>query len=218
MLYVKLKPYPGSFSRIYKRGVEMKRLTKKILALILAVMLTASIGVTAFAAGISSVKAQSIALSDAGVKKASALKLKVEKDRENGKSVYEVDFYVRKNGKLLEYDYTILASSGKILKKTVETEATAPKAVTGLKVKSKTASTVTLAWSKSARAKGYLVYKYNAVAKKYVKLAATSALSYKITGLKKNTAYKFAVRPYLKDEGIALACPTYTKISVRTAK
>ena len=61
-------------------------------------------------------KALSIALGNAVVSSEAARKVKVEKDRENGRTVYEVDFEA--GG--YEYEYEIDAASGKILKKEKE--------------------------------------------------------------------------------------------------
>lgn len=61
-------------------------------------------------------KALSIALGNAGVSSGDAKRVKVEKDRENGRMVYEVEFDA--NG--YEYDYEIDAATGKILKKEKE--------------------------------------------------------------------------------------------------
>ena len=57
-------------------------------------------------------KAKEIALKHAGVSKSDARKLRCEKDRENGRVVYEVEF--KANG--YEYEYEIDALTGKILK------------------------------------------------------------------------------------------------------
>nr|WP_316626630.1 PepSY domain-containing protein [uncultured Ruminococcus sp.] len=162
-------------------------------------------------------QAVAIALKSAGVKEKKALKLTAKQDNENGKRVYEVEFYVKKDGKLIEYDYTILVSNGQILKKESSVEAKAPAKVSSLKVKAKTDTTVTLKWSRSKGADGYLVYRYDSAQKKYVKIAAVKARSYKATGLKADTTYKFAVRSYVREDGITLACTGYTKRSVKTA-
>ncbi|MCD8232743.1 MAG: fibronectin type III domain-containing protein [Clostridiales bacterium] len=65
---------------------------------------------------IGTAKAKSIALTDAGVTESQVRDLEVEKDKENGVVVYEVSFDY--NG--YEYDYTINATSGKIIEKEVE--------------------------------------------------------------------------------------------------
>lgn len=71
-------------------------------------------------------------------------------------------------------------------------------------MKAKTDTTVTLKWSRSKGADGYLVYRYDSAQKKYVKIAAVKARSYKATGLKADTTYKFAVRSYVREDGITL--------------
>jgi uncharacterized membrane protein YkoI len=61
-------------------------------------------------------KAQSIALTDAGLSEADVRKLKVKLDREDGVKVYEVEF---KSGRM-EYEYEIHPISGAILKSDME--------------------------------------------------------------------------------------------------
>ena len=63
-------------------------------------------------------KAKSIALSHAGVKESAASRLSVEKDYDDGRIEYSVEFTA--NGK--EYDYEIHGESGKILDYDVEVE------------------------------------------------------------------------------------------------
>lgn len=60
---------------------------------------------------IGSEKAKSIALNHAGVTAANAKFVKVERDRDDGRLEYEVEFYAGNK----EYDYEILASDGTIL-------------------------------------------------------------------------------------------------------
>lgn len=178
---------------------------------------TKSVTVPSAGKNITREQAVAIALKSAGVKEKKALKLTAKQDNENGKRVYEVEFYVKKDGKLIEYDYTILVSNGQILKKESSVEAKAPAKVSSLKVKAKTDTTVTLKWSRVKGADGYLVYRYDNAQKKYVKIAAVKSRSYKVTGLKADTTYKFAVRAYVREDGITLACTSYTKRSVKTA-
>lgn len=61
---------------------------------------------------ISADKAKEIALNHAGVLKEDATFLKAERDSENGKAVYEVEFYSKDKK---EYDYEIDANTGEIL-------------------------------------------------------------------------------------------------------
>lgn len=72
-----------------------------------------------------------------------------------------------------------------------------PSKVTGLTCSSKSTTTVTLKWNKSAGNKvRYYVYSYNSSTKKYTNLGSTTTTAYKITGLKANTNYKYSVRAY----------------------
>ena len=61
-------------------------------------------------------KAKSIALSDAGVKAATATFTTAKLDRDDGRYVYEIDFYTTDT----EYDYEIDATTGKILERDSE--------------------------------------------------------------------------------------------------
>lgn len=65
--------------------------------------------------------------------------------------------------------------------------------VTGIKKSNITKSSVTLKWNKIKSAGKYNVYVYNKSRKKYIKLKTIKNTSVKITGLKKNTQYKFKV-------------------------
>ena len=60
---------------------------------------------------IGSEKAKSIALNHAGVTSSTAKFVKVERDRDDGRLLYEVEFYAGNK----EYDYEILAADGTIL-------------------------------------------------------------------------------------------------------
>ena len=61
-------------------------------------------------------KAKSIALNDAGVSAAAASFTKAKLDRDDGRYVYEIDFYTSE----YEYDYEIDATTGKILDRDAE--------------------------------------------------------------------------------------------------
>ena len=56
-----------------------------------------------------------------------------------------------------------------------------------------------LTWKAAENANGYRVYLYDTKTESFVKKASTTSLSAKITGLKDNTEYKFAVQAYYKD-------------------
>jgi hypothetical protein len=55
-----------------------------------------------------------------------------------------------------------------------------------------------LTWKAAENANGYRVYLYDTKTESFVKKASTTSLSAKITGLKDNTEYKFAVQAYYK--------------------
>ena len=57
---------------------------------------------------------------------------------------------------------------------------------------------VKLTWTKADNANGYRVYLFNTKTNKFERKTSTTALNVKITGLKPNTEYKFAVQAYYK--------------------
>lgn len=90
----------------------------KIFALcvcVIAVMVSAALA----AANIGEAKAKKIATEHAMVKQADVQAMRVKMDTENGKLVYDVEFYA-KNAK---YDYEIDAASGTILKHEMKAQA-----------------------------------------------------------------------------------------------
>lgn len=77
-------------------------------------------------------------------------------------------------------------------------DCTKPAQTKNLKAATKS-STVTLTWSKVARAGGYRIYRYNSKTKKYEKIATVKGnktFSYKDTKLKKGLTMKYKVRAY----------------------
>lgn len=74
----------------------------------------------------------------------------------------------------------------------------APKAATGVKAKTVTSSSITLEWSKATGTTGYRVYQYSPSKGEYVLKKSLTGNSYKVTGLKGNTTYKFKIRSYAK--------------------
>lgn len=67
--------------------------------------------------------------------------------------------------------------------------------VTGLAVKSKSTSAIRLTWDRAADVKDYIIYQYNDSLNKYEKIAQVSSTqsSYKVSGLKAGTIYKFRI-------------------------
>ncbi len=102
----------------------------------------------------------------------------------------------------------------------------APKSTTGVKAKSQTTSSITLTWSKTTGATGYRVYQYSSSKGEYVlKKSVKGTTTYKVTGLKAGTTYKFKIKPYVKsDDGTVIwgsassALSTGTKPSTPTVK
>ncbi len=76
-----------------------------------------------------------------------------------------------------------------------------------------TASAVTLDWKAVSGAAGYRVYVYEGGWKA---LGNTSSLTYKITGLKAGTSYKFAVRAYLEAGDKTVLAPSYKSFTTYT--
>ena len=66
-------------------------------------------------------RAKAIALQDAGYTAAQATFIRVKLDRDDGRRIYEVEFYVR-DGAILEFDYEIEAYTGAILDSDREVE------------------------------------------------------------------------------------------------
>ena len=97
------------------------------------------------------------------------------------------------------------------------TTATRPAAATVTKA-NKTSTAVRLFW-KNVTCTGYKIQRYNASTKKWVtvKYVPTGTTNYKISGLKKNTSYKFRILAYRYDgkKNIPGAWSYYT---VKTAK
>ena len=81
-----------------------------------------------------------------------------------------------------------------------------PKATTGVKAKTQTTDSITLTWSKTTGATGYRVYQYSSSKGEYVvKASVKGATTYKVTGLKAGTTYKFKIKPYVKaDDGTVI--------------
>ncbi len=116
---------------------------------------------------------------------------------------YPIDININvKNASILKiYVFDLEASSvgssylfgNMILRKGDSIRISSP---TGLKVTATNTTALNLAWNQVSGATGYVVYQYNASAKKYTKLGATKKNSYKVTKLNPGTTYRFAVKAY----------------------
>ena len=92
-------------------------------------------------------KAQEIALAHAGIKAADATITKSKLDYDDGRQVYEIEFYVSGSSGYTEYDYEIEAATGKIVSYDHDAESYAPPAQStnsGVKVTEATAKKTAL--------------------------------------------------------------------------
>ena len=92
-------------------------------------------------------RAKEIALNHAGVKAADATVTKSKLDYEDGRQVYEIEFYVSGSSGYTEYDYEIEAATGKIVSYDHDAEIYAPPAQStnsGVKVTEATAKKTAL--------------------------------------------------------------------------
>lgn len=95
----------------------------------------------------------------------------------------------------------------------------APKATTGVKAKTQTTSSITLSWSKTTGATGYRVYQYSSSKGEYVlKKSVKGTTTYKVTGLKAGTTYKFKIRPYTKTEDGTVIWGSYSSVLTTATK
>ena len=80
-----------------------------------------------------------------------------------------------------------------------------------------TKNTVTLTWSKVEGATGYRIYQYSTTEKKYVtKATIEGKTSYKVTGLKVDTTYKFKIKPYAKTSKKTVWGKESSVVSIKT--
>ena len=90
--------------------------------------------------------------------------------------------------------FTVVQTSAFALPTTTLTQAVAkPSQVKNVKATAGT-NYVTLTWSKASNTTKYYVFSYNTSTKKYACLGNTTKLTYKISNLKSNTTYRFAVQ------------------------
>lgn len=94
---------------------------KTFLSLALAVLVFAGCGAQAKDIGVD--KAKEIAIGHAGITAQEANFIRSDKDRENGKTVYDVEFYSKDK---TEYDYEIDAETGEIISYDSEVENFTP--------------------------------------------------------------------------------------------
>ncbi len=97
--------------------------------------------------------------------------------------------------------------------------ATRPNTTTVTKA-NKTSTAVRLFWKKTT-CTGYRILRYDSATKKWVRVTAvgsSATTQYKISGLKKNTTYKFKVQPYVKVGSKVIDGAASAVFTVKTAK
>ena len=205
----------------------MKKLNKKLSAILIAIVLTLALAVSASAADVgrvtglkaSAIVNNSVALSWNSIAAADGYRLQV---RENGgawttvSDTIQTNSYVVKNLKfgstysfkvnaydLVEVKLPIIGViSSEKDHATYSTEVSVSHTlgkVTGLKVASTTPTKVKLSWTKVTDAEGYLVQKK--VDGKWKNVKTTTSTSYTVTGLKTNSTTPFRVKAYVTVNG-----------------
>lgn len=97
-----------------------------------------------------------------------------------------------------------------------KTVNTLPSAVTGFTYSARSTKAILLKWNKNNSATGYVIEQYKNG--KWVKIKTVtnkSSVSYKVTGLKKATSYKFRIRAY-KSYGSAKLYSSYVTKTMKT--
>ena len=97
--------------------------------------------------------------------------------------------------------------------------ATRPNTTTVTKA-NKTSTAVRLFWKKTT-CSGYRILRYDSAKKKWVRVTAvgsSATTQYKISGLKKNTTYKFKVQPYVKVGSKVIDGAASAVFTVKTSK
>ena len=163
------------------------------------------------------------------ISKISSVKLSSTKVAYNGKTRTPSIVVTDANGNELvkDIDYTVTYDSGRKLpgiyninvkfignyqdSKSLKFTIT-PKATTGVKATEKTGTSITLSWTKTIGATGYRVYQYSSSKGEYVLKKSVKTTKYKVTGLKKNTSYKFKIRPYKKTEDGTVIWGSYSNV------
>ena len=91
-----------------------------------------------------------------------------------------------------------------------------PKMMSNVKVSARTASTITLSWSKNTSATGYVIEQYKSGKWVQIKnITANSTISLKVSGLAKSTTHKFRIKAYNTSNGTTLYS-AYTNINGTT--
>jgi hypothetical protein len=77
------------------------------------------------------------------------------------------------------------------------TATTSPSDIQNFRVGGKTASVIRLNWNKNTTADGYIIEQYkNGKWVRVTKLSSNATTTYRVTGLKSKTTYKFRMKAY----------------------
>ncbi len=93
---------------------------------------------------------------------------------------------------------------------------TRPGKVADVKASSVKTTSFTLKWEKTEATSCYYVYQYNTKKKKYVKIATVNGNSYKATGLKAGTTYKYKIKSVKLEKGKSVCTNTSAVFSFTT--
>jgi len=170
---------------------------KKVLSVILAVVIAASLAISAFAAQLTATQAEDIALNDAGVARANAQLIPTSLERDDGKTYYEIEFYATVNGNIYEYEYEVDANSGRITERDYDLHKLGAPVVKGSNV-AKTGK-VKLTWNAVAGAVNYMVYRSTTKNGVYTHVLTTTNTSYINTGAGAGKTYYYKVRAIARD-------------------
>lgn len=96
------------------------------------------------------------------------------------------------------------------------TATTNPANVSVFKAGSISENAIKLTWDKTAGADGYIVYRYNTVAKKYGRIAKGKNLAFTDKNLESGTTYKYAIRAYKIVNGKDLLSKSYPELTTST--
>ncbi|MGN0469053.1 MAG: leucine-rich repeat protein [Acutalibacteraceae bacterium] len=92
-----------------------------------------------------------------------------------------------------------------------------PNNVSGLKVSSRTISSLTLKWNKVSGVDGYIIYVYNSSTGKYDYVNDITGTSFTVKKLKPGTKYKYAVKAYKIIKSTGYVSEKLTTISTATS-
>ena len=116
----------------------------------------------------------------------------------DAKNVTTYKFTSLKSGTDYTFKVKAYCRTSKSAEKAI-TVTTTPAKASNIQISEYTSSSFKATWSAVTGADGYTIYIYDYSTKKQTTLTSTTSLSYTFSGLKENSKYKIAVRPYVKN-------------------